>query len=87
MSTHRSKDRSSLCSFTFVDGSHCRIPRQAGHPYICAFHACKEAQSLAGQDIDSVSAGSTFYPIFCDCSLELSSPPKRHRIGPPTKYL
>jgi len=37
MSTNRSKDRSSLCSFTFVDGRHCRIPRQAGHPYLCAF--------------------------------------------------
>jgi hypothetical protein len=50
MSTNRSKDRSSLCSFTFVDGRHCRIPRQAGHPHLCAFHARKEAQSLAGQE-------------------------------------
>src|SRR5690349_11962843 len=62
--SNRSKDRSSLCSFTFVEGRHCRIPRQVGHPYISAFHARKEAQSLAGQaagkDIDSVSAGSTF---------------------------
>ena len=49
MSTNRSKDRSSLCSFTFVDGRHCRIPRQAGHPHLCAFHARKEAQALAGQ--------------------------------------
>src|SRR5713226_8718623 len=48
--SNRSKDRSSLCSFTFVDGRHCRIPRQAGHPYLCAFHARKEAQSLAGQE-------------------------------------
>ncbi len=37
MSTNRSKDRSSLCSFMFVDGRHCRIPR-AAHPYLCAFH-------------------------------------------------
>jgi hypothetical protein len=29
MSTNRSKDRSSLCSFMFVDG----------HPYLCVFHA------------------------------------------------
>ena len=41
MSTNRSKDRSSLCSFMFVDGRHCRIPRQVGHPYLCAFHARK----------------------------------------------
>jgi len=26
MSTNRSKDRSSVCSFTFADGRHCRIP-------------------------------------------------------------
>src|SRR5712691_11559858 len=50
MSTHRCKDRSSLCSFTFVDGRHCRIPRRVDHPYLCAFHARKEAQSLAGQE-------------------------------------
>jgi hypothetical protein len=41
MSTNRSKDRASLCSFTFADGRHCRIPRQVGHPYLCAFHARK----------------------------------------------
>jgi hypothetical protein len=29
MSTNRSKDRYSLCSFMFVDG----------HPYLCVFHA------------------------------------------------
>jgi len=48
--SNRSKDRSSLCSFTFVDGRYCRIPRQAGNPYLCAFHARKEAQSLAGRE-------------------------------------
>jgi hypothetical protein len=37
MSTNRSKDRSSLCAFTFVDGRHCRIPRHLDHPYLCAF--------------------------------------------------
>ncbi len=41
MSANRSKDRSSLCSFMFVDGRHCRIPRRADHPYLCAFHARK----------------------------------------------
>ena len=49
MSTNRSKDRASLCSFTFADGRQCRMPRREGHPYLCAFHARKEAQSLAGQ--------------------------------------
>src|SRR5260370_25408107 len=48
--SNRSKHRSSLCSFMFVDGRHCRIPRRVDHPYLCAFHARKEAQSLAGQE-------------------------------------
>ena len=39
--SNRSKDRSDLCSFTFVDGRRCRIPRRADHPYLCAFHARK----------------------------------------------
>jgi len=50
MSTNRSNDRASLCSFTFADGRHCRTPRQIGHPYLSAFHARKEAQVLAGQE-------------------------------------
>jgi len=40
MSNNRSKDRSSLCSFMFVDGRQCRTPR-AAHPYLRAFHARK----------------------------------------------
>jgi hypothetical protein len=44
------KDRSYLCAFTFADGRQCRMPRRAGHPYLCAFHARKEAQALAGQE-------------------------------------
>jgi hypothetical protein len=48
MSTNCSKDRSSLCAFIFTDGRKCRIPRRVGHPYLCAFHARKEAQALAG---------------------------------------
>ena len=49
MSTHRSNVRASLCSFTFADGRHCRTPR-ADHPYLCAFHARKDAQALAGEE-------------------------------------
>ncbi len=73
MSTNHSKDRSSLCSFTFVDGRQCRIPRQAGHPYLCAFHARKEAQALAGEaagkDIAYHLSGS--YVSACDLSSAL----------------
>jgi len=44
------EDRSFLCIFTFTDGRQCRSPRKAGHPYLCAFHARKDAQALAGEE-------------------------------------
>src|SRR5712671_2535988 len=73
MSTIRSKDRASLCSFTFVDARRCRMPRRAGHPYLCAFHARKEAQALAGQkaaeEIAYHLSGS--YVSACDLSSAL----------------
>jgi hypothetical protein len=73
MSTNRSKDRSSLCSFMFVDGRHCRIPRRVDHPYLCAFHARKEAQTLAGEaagkDIAYHLSGS--FVSACDLSSAL----------------
>jgi hypothetical protein len=50
MSTNSSKDRSSLCAFTFADGRHCRMPRKVNHPHLCPFHARKEAQALAGKE-------------------------------------
>ena len=68
-----STNRSSLCSFMFVDGRYCRIPRRDGHPYLCAFHARKEAQALAGQeageDIAYHLSGS--YLSACDLSSAL----------------
>ena len=51
MSAIRSEDRASLCSFTFVDGRRCRIPRRHGHPYLCTFHARKEAKIFAGEKV------------------------------------
>jgi hypothetical protein len=69
----REKDRSGLCSFTFADGRRCRSPRRAGHPYLCAFHARKDAQALAGQeagkDIAYHLSGS--YVSACDLSSAL----------------
>lgn len=38
----------SSCAFTFADGRRCRMPRAPRHPYLCAHHARKEAQTLAG---------------------------------------
>ncbi len=76
MSTNRSKDRSSLCSFMFVDGRHCRIPRRADHPYLCAFHARKEAQALAGEAAGKDIAYHLLHPRLSRAvPFELASPP------------
>jgi hypothetical protein len=45
------KDRSRLCAFTFADGRQCRTPRCSGHLHLCYFHAQKEAESLAAQQV------------------------------------
>jgi hypothetical protein len=64
----------SVCSFTFADGRQCRIPRRQGHPYLCLFHAKKEAQILAGeqagQDIASFLNGG--YISACDVASALA---------------
>src|SRR6266852_9675715 len=68
------KERSRLCAFTFADGRQCRTPRCSGHLHLCYFHAQKEAESLAvqqvGQDI------SRFLPTklltACDLGVAMS---------------
>ena len=48
----KKKDRSpNLCTFTFADGRQCRMPRRSGHLHFCYFHAQKEAESLAAQQV------------------------------------
>ncbi len=73
MSIDRSRDRASLCTFTFSDGRHCRTPRRAGHPSLCASHARKEAQALAGDqagaDIANYLSGQ--FVSACDLSSAL----------------
>ncbi len=73
MSTNSSNDRSSLCAFTFSDSRQCRMPRRVGHPYLCAFHARKEAQALdgeaAGRDIAYHLSGN--YLSACDLTSAL----------------
>src|SRR5712671_420497 len=72
MSTNRSNARASLCSFTFTDGRQCRAPR-AAHPYLCTFHARKDAQALAaeaaGKDIAYHLSGA--FVSACDLSSAL----------------
>ncbi len=73
MSTDRSKDRASLCTFTFSDGRRCRTPRRPGHPSLCASHARKEGQALAGDqagaDIANYLSGQ--FVSACDLSSAL----------------
>lgn len=49
------------------------MPRQAGHPFLCAFHARKESQALAqenvGQEIAAFLSGS--YVSACDLTSAL----------------
>jgi hypothetical protein len=46
-----SKDRVSLCRFTFDDGRRCRTPRVSSSPHFCFYHAQKEAQFRANESI------------------------------------
>jgi hypothetical protein len=82
-------DRASLCSFTFADGRQCRTPRCSDHPHLCYFHARKEAQTLAaqeiGRDISACLSGS--YLSGCDLSFALGrlfSAVAQGRIKPKT---
>jgi hypothetical protein len=73
MSSSASKDRASLCLFTFTDGRRCRTPRSGAHPHFCFYHARKESQSqaaakLAG-DLSSFFSGD--YLSACDLSTAL----------------
>ena len=67
MSKKPSKDRSSLCTFTFSDGRRCQTPRHAGDSDFCYFHAQRELQRLAAKNAGSfVAAGvSTDYVSAC----------------------
>jgi hypothetical protein len=46
-----SKDRVSLCRFTFEDGRRCRTPRISTSPDFCFYHAKKEAQLRANESL------------------------------------
>jgi hypothetical protein len=69
------KDRSpNLCVFAFADGRQCRMPRCSGHLHYCYFHAQKEAESLAAQQVGQDI--SRFLPTklltACDLGVALS---------------
>src|SRR5260370_39718345 len=69
------KNRSTnLCAFTFADGRQCRTPRCSGHLHLCYFHAKKEAESLAAQQVGKDIA--RFLPVklltACDLGAAMS---------------
>jgi len=61
------------CSFTWSNGKQCRMPRQAGHPFLCTFHARKESQALAAANVGEEIAGflSGAYVSACDLTSAL----------------
>jgi hypothetical protein len=73
MSTIRSKDRVSLCTFTFADGRKCRSLRFKNHAHLCYFHALKESQAIASVTIGNkiLNRFSGSYLSACDLTSAL----------------
>jgi hypothetical protein len=74
MSDSLAMDRfSQTCSHTFLDGRRCRMLRSPGHPELCPYHARKDAQARAveqlGNDIAKDFAGT--YTSACDLNSAL----------------
>ena len=73
MSTTPSQSRALVCSFTYANGHHCRMPRNPSHLFLCTYHARKEAQALAadqvGRDLADHFSGN--YLSACDLSAAL----------------
>src|SRR5437588_11777160 len=74
MSSLSSKDRVSLCTFTFSDGRRCRTPRNRDNPPFCFDHAQQEAHSHAAQSLgkDLAYFFSGDYLSACDLSTALA---------------
>jgi hypothetical protein len=70
MSATRAVDRSRLCTFTFENNAQCRIPLSSGHPYLCTFHARREAEDRAADEAarDIAFPLSARYVSYCDLS-------------------
>jgi len=51
MSTNPFEGRALVCSFAYANGHHCRMPRKTSHPYLCTYHARKEAQAEAADQV------------------------------------
>jgi hypothetical protein len=72
MSSITTQDRD-LCTFTFADGRQCRSPHSSRHLHLCTFHARKEAQAQAADNLshDVSYFFSGEYLSACDLSIAL----------------
>lgn len=84
MSTAQALDRTRSCTFTFANANHCRMPVSPAHPYLCTFHARKEAGAraaeLAGQKIayDLSSRYVSFSDLSSAIAHTISAVAQRH---------
>ena len=69
MSGKLSKDRASLCTFTFSDGRQCKLPRHVKDPDLCYFHARRERQRLAAEDAGRFVAEGISTDFVSACAL------------------
>jgi hypothetical protein len=58
-----------VCRFTYADGRLCRMLISASHTYLCSFHALKESQALAAQDVGRRLAASLSHDFITACDL------------------
>ena len=84
MSTAQAMDRTRSCTFTFANTRHCRMPLSPSHPYLCTFHARKEAAARgaerAGQQIayDLSSRYVSFADLSSAIAHTISAVAQRH---------
>ncbi len=69
-----SKDRVSLCTFTFADGRRCRSPRSGTKYDLCFFHLVKLRQRLAAEQAgeDVAAPFDTDFSTACDLNAALT---------------
>src|SRR5580704_6141148 len=51
MSTNPFEGRALVWSFAYANGHHCHMPRKTSHPFLCTYHARKEAQADAADRV------------------------------------
>jgi hypothetical protein len=86
MSTTLVVDRSRVCAFLSPGGRGCTMPLSFGHPFLCTYHARKEAQAAvaqnAGRDIAySLSARYISYNDLSAALAQTISAVAQHRLS------